>query len=87
MRRNRAIVTAILFLLAAAGAAAQNRQGFVLERSNQLEVVWENERYVTYVDGEVKFRTETGAVYCDSATFVRGEYAKLRGRVLIEHRG
>jgi len=84
VRRNRAIVTAILFLLAAAGAAAQNRQGFVLERSNQLEVVWENERYVTYVDGEVKFRTETGAVYCDSATFVRGEYAKLRGRVLID---
>lgn len=84
MRYRKAFILIPLLLLLAAAVYPQNRQGFVLDRADQLEVVWENGRYITYVDGDVKFRTETGAVYCDSAVFLRGEYAKLRGNVFID---
>ncbi len=75
---------ALLIMLVVLPVAAQDRQNLILNHADELEVIYENGRYVTYVSGNVDFQSGTGHIYSDSARFVRGEQVVLRGNVLID---
>jgi len=55
-----------------------------LDRSGNLEVLYENDQYITYVKYDVVFETESGFIYCDSAVFVKGIYVNLMGNVKVD---
>ncbi len=55
-----------------------------LDKSGNLEVLYENDKYVTYVKYDVVFETETGFIYCDSAILVKGENVHLMGNVMVD---
>ena len=65
---------------------AQGDQRLVLDHSDEFEVVYEQGAWVTYVSGNVDFQTESGHIFCDSAVFQRGKFARLRGNVFVDDR-
>lgn len=71
-----------LMLMLVAGASAERSQ-LVLEQSGSVEVVLEGDQYVTYVVDDVKFKTRTATIYCDSAIWRRGLDVNLKGSVRI----
>ncbi len=76
---------AVCFLvLASVGIKAGEGERIILEHADQMEVVREGEKYVTYVVGDVAFRTETGRIFCDSAVWRKGENVILRGKVVVD---
>ncbi len=81
---NILLLALILYFGAVATHAQQQPQKIVLNHTDELEVVYENGRYVTYVNGNVDFKTESGHIYCDSAIFLKGVFANLRGRVFVD---
>lgn len=62
----------------------QQSNRIVLEHADHLEVVLSDDRYITYVVGNVIFQTETGRIYCDSAVWRKGESVNLRGSVIVD---
>jgi lipopolysaccharide assembly outer membrane protein LptD (OstA) len=67
-------------------ALAQQLNRIQLEHSNQMEIIQEGDKLVTYVVGDVVFQTETGTILCDTAIWRRGENVHLKGRVRIDDR-
>jgi len=63
---------------------SQEKDKLVLEHTDQFEVILENESYLTFATGNVRFKTETGYIYCDSAVWRKGESVKLNGNVLVD---
>ena len=55
-----------------------------LNHSDQFEVIYDVDHYVTYVVGNVHFITETGNIYCDSARWIRGNDVQLNGHVIVK---
>lgn len=76
----------LMAILLAAVAFAQQPNRITLEHSNQMEIIQEDDKLVTYVVGDVVFRTETGTITCDTAIWRRGENVHLKGRVHINDR-
>jgi len=74
----------IIVSLAGSTAIAQKSGEIFLKHSNELEVVLENGRYITYVIGDVLFETETGTIRCDSAIWDKGKTIRLRGNIFYE---
>ncbi len=74
----------LVLLMLASSALTQRSQKLILNHTDELEVVFEEGRYKTYVNGNVEFQTETGRIFCDSAVFVRNNFANLRGNVFID---
>jgi len=81
---NHILLALIIIWLAGSAAFAQEGGEIFLKHSNELEVVLENGRYITYVIGDVLFETETGTIRCDSAIWDKGKTIRLRGNVLYE---
>lgn len=78
------IITGSLILFTLIFTSAWAKQDLVLQQSNQFEVVKHKEGYITYVVGDVIFKTETGFIYCDSAKWMRGESVVLNGSVIVD---
>ncbi|UCE25161.1 MAG: hypothetical protein JSU74_03695 [Candidatus Zixiibacteriota bacterium] len=74
----------LLTISMAAAASGQQGEQLILDHADQFEVILSDNRYITYVVGNVDFRTETGHIYCDSARWLRGESVKLNGNVLFD---
>ena len=74
----------IIVSLAGSAAIAQKSGEIFLKHSNELEVVLENGRYITYVIGDVLFETESGTIRCDSAIWDKGKTIRLRGNIFYE---
>ena len=81
---NRILLILIFASLISSVAFSQDGGEIFLKHSNELEVVLENGRYITYVIGDVLFETETGTIRCDSAIWDKGKTIRLRGNVLYE---
>ncbi|MBU2652495.1 MAG: hypothetical protein KKA81_16335, partial [Bacteroidetes bacterium] len=79
-----AIWVLLAIVLGGTVRAQQAPQKLVLNHTDELEVVYEKERYITYANGHVDFQTESGHIYCDSAVFLRGVFANLRGNVFVD---
>ena len=60
------------------------KEALVLDHSDNFEVQHIDNYYVTYVTGNVHFKTETGDIYCDSARWIRGEAVRLNGNVIVD---
>ncbi len=73
-----------LFLVLTTGLLAQENNPIVLNHADELEVVYRDGRYHTYVVGNVDFTTENGHIYCDSAIYLKQNYFDLRGNVVID---
>ena len=73
-----------IVLLVNSAVSSQEIGKIFLKHSNELEVILENGRYITYVIGDVLFETETGTIRCDSAIWDRGKTIRLRGNVFYE---
>ncbi|NOY88600.1 MAG: hypothetical protein GXO93_04305, partial [FCB group bacterium] len=73
-----------LTLLISNAVYSQKSEKLILIHSQQFEVVRENDRYITYVVGDVTFKTKTGYIYCDSARWIKGENVHLNGHVKID---
>ena len=79
------IIGIVILLLLNAVVLPQDKSTKVkLDRSGNLEVLYEKDQYVTYVKHDVVFETETGFIYCDSAIFVKGVYVNLMGNVVVD---
>ena len=78
------LLSIIIASLAGTTAIAQKSGEIFLKHSNELEVVLENGRYITYVIGDVLFETETGTIRCDSAIWDKGKTIRLRGNIFYE---
>ena len=74
----------VLLFLNVNSAFAQDAEKLILDHADQFELVLTDDGYVTYVTGNVVFKTETGHIYCDSARWLRGENARLNGNVLFD---
>ncbi len=83
-RAAPAFVFFVLLFLNVNSANAIDTEKLILEHADQFELVLADDRYVTYVTGNVVFKTETGHIYCDSARWLRGENARLNGNVLFD---
>lgn len=77
------IIAIIIFLSVSVSAETKSLR---LVRSDQFEIVKEGDKYITYVVGRVKFKTETGFIYCDSARWDKGEGVVLNGKVFIDEK-
>jgi len=78
------LLSLIIVSLVGSVAFSQKSGDIFLKHSNELEVVLENGRYITYVIGDVLFETETGTIRCDSAIWDKGKTIHLRGNVFYE---
>ncbi|HWR83857.1 MAG TPA: putative LPS assembly protein LptD [Candidatus Deferrimicrobium sp.] len=76
-----------LLILTACPAFAQQAERIFLEHADQVEVLLDSNRYVTYVNGNVRFQTETGRISCDSAVWRRGASVVLNGNVVLDESG
>ncbi len=86
-RGAKYIIAFLLSLLLISTGLTQQKQKLVLDHADQFEVVLSKDnRYITYVTGNVVFKTETGFIYCDSARWLRGENVHLNGHVLIDEK-
>ncbi|UCG61882.1 MAG: hypothetical protein JSV52_00915 [Candidatus Zixiibacteriota bacterium] len=83
---KRTLITfmTLALLVPVSGADAQKTEKLILDHADQFEVILVGDKYVTYVVGNVDFRTETGHIYCDSARWLKGENVKLNGNVLFD---
>jgi lipopolysaccharide assembly outer membrane protein LptD (OstA) len=89
MKVERKVISAgllivLIVLTLAASAAAQESGRVILEHADQVEVVLSDEDYLTYVVGNVIFKTETGRIYCDSAVWRKGKSVNLKGNVIVD---
>jgi len=85
MRKSISILFAVgVVFLFVSSIYGERDNRIVLEQADQVEVVLEEDTYVTHVIGNVIFQTETGRIYCDSALWRKGESVNLRGNVVID---
>ncbi len=78
-------ISSILFILITfLSCSLLAKESLQLEHSDQFEIQYDNDKYVTYVVGNVHFLTETGDIYCDSARWVKGEDVQLNGSVVVD---
>lgn len=81
----RLIAYFALLLLLISSAVFSQGEKITLDYSNgPFEVVLVDGVYLIYVDGPARFSTETGFIFCDSATWKKGEWVRLNGNVLID---
>lgn len=73
-----------LLLLSVSLAHGQRAQRLDLDHADLLEVLLGATQDTTIAVGSVAFRTESGTIACDSATWIRGKKAILRGSVIVE---
>ncbi|MBK7141350.1 MAG: hypothetical protein IPH75_04635 [bacterium] len=78
------IICIIALLVMAASAHGQRAQRLDLDHADLLEVLLGVSQDTTIAVGSVFFRTESGTISCDSATWIRGKKAILRGSVMVE---
>jgi lipopolysaccharide assembly outer membrane protein LptD (OstA) len=89
MKRSRAITflcSALATAVLSMAALAQQQNRINLEHSDQMEILQEDGKLVTYVVGNVVFQTESGTITCDTAIWRRAENVHLKGRVRIYDR-
>ena len=79
MRKFGIVIAALVLFTALASG-----KGLKLDHSDEFEIVMANEGYITYVNGDVVFSTETGKIFCDSARWVKGQNIRLNGHVIID---
>jgi len=77
------LITAVVCLLPSV-ILAQKSGRVVLEHADQVEVMLSDDQYITYVVGNVTFKTETGRIYCDSAVWHKRESVNLKGNVVVD---
>ena len=82
--KNNILITTLLIAACLFNTNIDAAEKLKLDYSDQFEVIYDQNRYVTYVVGNVHFITETGDIYCDSARWVKGEDVQLNGHVIID---
>ncbi len=80
MKNNKLFFIFLLLITVSLSA----KESLVLEHSDQFEVQYVGDSYVTYVIGNVHFVTETGDIYCDSAKWLKGQDVQLNGSVVVD---
>ncbi|MFQ5454424.1 MAG: hypothetical protein ACE5D6_09605, partial [Candidatus Zixiibacteriota bacterium] len=65
---NKNVITYLLlfFSLISSELFAQKGERLVLNHADQFEVVLSGNKYISYVVGDVIFKTKTGFIYSDS---------------------
>jgi lipopolysaccharide assembly outer membrane protein LptD (OstA) len=76
------VIAAAICLLGASSRSADTP--LEINHSDQFEVLNTPQGLVYYLVGNVVLETETGFIYCDSATYRQGAKAKLKGRVVVD---
>ncbi len=86
MRKLAFILLVLGVLSAGQSGLAQNRDRLEIHHADDIEYVFSALQDTTYATGSVIFETESGLIYCDSAIWIPGKEAVLRGRVVIDDR-
>ncbi|MBU8934813.1 MAG: hypothetical protein KOO62_12555, partial [candidate division Zixibacteria bacterium] len=84
--RNLNWIMGLIALSFVLGVSVQAQIGrrVILDRADEFEAIHQGGEWVSCVNGDVVFITETGRIYCDSARFLTGRYVDLKGSVLVD---
>jgi len=74
----------VLLCALTATAHAQQHKQLTLTHMDELEVMLQQGKYLSFVTGHVEFETSTGKIFCDSAVWSQGEYVRLNGSVRVD---
>lgn len=85
MRKVLEYTLAVLALLVSVGEiAAADDDSLVVDHADWTEVLLVEGEYVVTFVGDVKLRTSSARIYCDSAEYRQGQSAWLRGDVFVD---